>query len=131
MSETLFLVKVTPGQFLVDYKSPDATVIDTPSNARGYSYKEADAVTRQLRKRGFTQAVVTDINGLVMTYERLRAIQISDAAAANKPSLVLTYEEFDKLSSVEVKRRSRDPEFCEAAVKLHQTPRTPKKPRLV
>jgi hypothetical protein len=117
-----FLARVDNTRFFVEFDGQYVSTTDTPSHAAHLSYAQADSACQRLRKRGFPQAVVTDIAGNVMTYG---AIKLAiDAAQKVEASLPKTIEELDRIPISEYKRRFKTEEvFRERANELEAQPR--------
>jgi hypothetical protein len=118
-----FLSRVDNSRFLVDFDGRYVTSTDTPSNAKHLSYAEADGWCQRLRRRGFPQAVVTDIAGNVMTYSQIKAVLQAAAAEKAEESLPTTHKELDQMSSADYCRRMKDPAFVARVNELEVTPR--------
>ena len=121
MATKEFLARVDNTRFLVDFDGRYVTSTDTPSNAAHLSYAEADGWCQRLRRRGFPQAVVTDIAGAVMTYNQIKAVLL--ATTAEVGSLPTSREEVDRMSSAEYRRRTKDPAFVARVNELEAQPR--------
>jgi hypothetical protein len=114
MSMENYLVRVNNERFLMEFDGANITVTDTPSNALSCDYRLADTWVRRLRKRGFPQAVVTDLTGAVMTYDRLKSELRETEAGKNKYGLPETLEELSRIPVQEQKLRYKsDPKFAE------------------
>jgi hypothetical protein len=109
MSMENYLVRVNSHRFLMDVDGVNVTVTDTPSNSRAFAYSRADSLVRRLRARGFPQAVVTDLVGVVMTYDRLKSELRADFAAAEagktQDDLPNTLKELSRIPVQEQRRR--------------------------
>jgi hypothetical protein len=80
--DNYYLVRVNNERFLMELDGVNITVTDTPSCAKAFTYRTADALVRRLRTRGFVRTVITDVFGVVMTYDRLKSELRADFAAA-------------------------------------------------
>lgn len=111
MANEQFLVQVDHGRFLVEFDGSSARVNDTPSQAGHWSYAQADAACQRLRKRGFRQSCVCDVEGNVMTFEAIREVANALHAAQAEASLPKTFAEYRLLSNDECIARRQDPAF--------------------
>jgi hypothetical protein len=118
-----FLARIDNTRFLVDFDGQYVTSTDTPSNAAHLSYAEADGWCQRLRKRGFPQAVITDIFGNVMTYEAIKAARQAAGVEQAADPLPTTHKELDQLSAAEYRRRMSDPAFVVRVSELEAQPR--------
>ena len=110
------LVRVNNERFLIGSDGANVEVTDTPSNARAFTYLRADAWVRRLRARGFPQAVVTDLIGTVMTYERLKSELRAIESGKAQDDLPSSLKELSRIPVKEQRRRYRsDPKFAERA----------------
>lgn len=112
-NEPRFLIAVKPsGGFVMSVSANEIEVSDIPSAGQAFSdYQTADAVCRQLRKRGLILARVTNVLGEAVTIEMLRQ---SAPVTAKDDSLPKTQADIDRIPSFELKRRMKaDPRFAE------------------
>jgi hypothetical protein len=117
-----FLTRVDNTRFLVDFDGRYVTSTDTPSNAAHLDYSAADQWCQRLRKRGFPQAVVTDVFGNVMTYSQIKAAL--QAATEQAEPLPTSRKELDAIPSKEQLRRYRtEPAFKQRYDELEAQPR--------
>jgi hypothetical protein len=108
------LVRVNNERFLMGFDGANVEVTDTPSFARAFTYLRADEWVRRLRARGFPQAVVTDLVGVVMTYDRLKLELRATEAGKTQDDLPNTLKELSRIPVQEQRRRYRsDPKFAE------------------
>jgi hypothetical protein len=123
-----FLARVDNTRFLVDFDGQYVTSTDTPSNAAHLSYAAADQWCQRLRKRGFRQAVVTDILGNVMTYSQIKdALQATTTQVEPLPG---SHKELDAISVKEQLRRYRtEPAFKQRYDEIESQPREATKAR--
>jgi hypothetical protein len=108
------LVRVNNERFLMGFDGANVEVTDTPSTAQAFAYRLPDSWVRRLRARGFPQAVVTDLVGVVMTYDRLKLELRAIAAEGDAGNLPNSLKE---LSRIPVSRQrllyKSDPKFAE------------------
>jgi hypothetical protein len=112
MANEQFLVQVDSGRFLVEFDGASARVTDTPSMSAQLSYSAANSACQRLRKRGFRQSCVCDVEGNVMTFEAIREVANALHAAQAEASLPKTFAEYRLLSNDECAARRQDPAFA-------------------
>jgi hypothetical protein len=113
------LVRVNNERFLMGFDGANVEVTDTPSTAQAFAYRLADSWVRRLRARGFPQAVVTDLVGTVMTYDRLKSELRAIEAGKTQDDLPNTLKELSRIPVQEQRRRYRsDPKFAKRVDEL-------------
>jgi hypothetical protein len=121
-----YLARVDNTRFFVEFDGQYVTTTDTPSHAAHLSYAQADSACQRLRKRGFPQAIVTNIVGNAMTYAAIKVV--IDEAQKLEASLPATPAELDRIPISEYKHRYKTEDaFRERANQLESLPREPKK----
>lgn len=121
-SKTNTLVRIDNNRFLRSFDGRYVESCDTPSLALFLTYEAASDWIARLRKRGYPQAVATDLAGNVWTYERLKAQQRADAEAPS--DLPTSWTDLDSMSASELRTRYKvDANFAAAVDAIYQTPR--------
>jgi len=127
-TESEFIVQVSPGQYLVDIDGRQISTTPYLGRANLCAYEFAARWANFLRQRSYRQAQAVNLLGMPVDEDMLRrAIQTARANAA--PPLPQSWEDYNKISSAEMKRRLREPEFKAAIDKILASPEPTRTPR--
>jgi hypothetical protein len=97
-----YLVRVTPGNFVVSIDGRTITTTSIPSAAQHLDYESADMVVQDLRRRTLRESVVTNFLGVPVSADALRT-----ALTETEEILPETVKELIAIPVAERKRRSK------------------------
>ena|SRR5437868_1301406 len=118
----LFIIRIDREHFVVDVHDREILVSGVMSHAKHLGYPAADKLAQSLRRRGHPLAIVSLFDGRPVTLDVLSSVE--DAKAVQAASLPTSYQELDKISVTEQRRRYKsDPAFRARFDELDAQPR--------
>ena len=115
-----FVVYLDNGRFFRDVDGSTITATAAPSDAAYLTYDEATALVARFRRRGFPNAMVTNLAGEPMTADLLEEYRGSSAPSrSTSDNLPRTLKELNAIPVAEHRRRYRsEPAFRQRADEL-------------